>query len=434
MMSSSTADEAKDPKGLMGRLKQVVGRPAHLEPVDADSWYVVLDSEFHGPISRRTLAEVLAEHANDDETPLWSASHADEWTSVKDVPGLAAEVAACRTARAGREKVTHPSELAAFAASGSERPPPMRSSNSGEVDIGAALRAMSAKGAPINPDLALGVTITNAPAEPVSKRSPARMPSSSFGWLAGGVVLGGLAVLALVSPLLGTPAAATPESALPPVALAPSPIEPSPTEPPSAVAPIVAAAMPVAPVVVDPAMVVRVADERDEARAAVRAEEAAEPQVVGAAPPSLDEVFPAEAAPIEEAPIEEAPIEEAAPALVEEESAPSIDQLIARAVPTEPTAPPAVEEAPMARAAPTDAEVVRALDGVRDAVTACTPVHAVAALRITLNGRSGAVSGVYVDGVFSGTPVGSCIARAVRRAHVAPFSDATFTMSYPYRL
>jgi hypothetical protein len=51
-----------------------------------------------------------------------------------------------------------------------------------------------------------------------------------------------------------------------------------------------------------------------------------------------------------------------------------------------------------------------------------------------VSGSNGHVSNASVTGQFAGTPVGSCIARAVRGATFPRFANPTFTFSYPFRL
>jgi hypothetical protein len=39
-----------------------------------------------------------------------------------------------------------------------------------------------------------------------------------------------------------------------------------------------------------------------------------------------------------------------------------------------------------------------------------------------------------VSGPFAGTPVGSCVARAVRAARFPPFAEDRFEVTYPFQL
>jgi hypothetical protein len=45
---------------------------------------------------------------------------------------------------------------------------------------------------------------------------------------------------------------------------------------------------------------------------------------------------------------------------------------------------------------------------------------------------NGHVTSANVGGAFAGTSQASCIARAVRRATVPPFSRPSFTVNYPF--
>lgn len=101
------------------------------------------------------------------------------------------------------------------------------------------------------------------------------------------------------------------------------------------------------------------------------------------------------------------------------------------------TTTPAMEEAaPMAAsnlpATPSRADVGSALGGVRGQVSACGS-GGVANVAVTFR-SSGSVSSASVGGDFAGTPVASCISRAVRSARVPPFSNPSFSVTYPYRL
>lgn len=431
-MRSNAGDDASEPNRLTQR-----GGDGNLEPIDRERWYVVLDAELHGPISRRALARLLAEHPSDVETPLWSDACTDEWTTVHDVPGLADEVAACRATRTG---VTVPSAPVMFASS-SEPSPMVPASASGEVNIGAALRALAATAQFVTGK-------KNAAAQPVAA-SARRSRRSDWTVLASGVVLGGaIAFVAIdASRQRGHTADETsrptisrsvvvadaPAPSAPRLAVAGPPLAPS-TEPHGPATPVV-----VPPIVRadDGSAVAHYRGATRVARGAARGATAhARAETTDQETDELDELDELDDEP--EDPGDEATVEPDEPATPqapeEHPRARSIEELIIAAVPTEPAPTPARAETPVTRTAPTDAEVVRALDGVRAAVVACTPVHAVAALRVTVDGTTGRVTSVNVDGVFGGTPVGSCIAQAVRRARVAPFSEPSFTLSYPYRL
>jgi hypothetical protein len=64
-----------------------------------------------------------------------------------------------------------------------------------------------------------------------------------------------------------------------------------------------------------------------------------------------------------------------------------------------------------------------------DFATCAAGKPGVAELDLTINGN-GSVSHALVGGDFAGSPQGSCIARTVRRAHVAPFQQAKFRVLY----
>ena len=86
-------------------------------------------------------------------------------------------------------------------------------------------------------------------------------------------------------------------------------------------------------------------------------------------------------------------------------------------------------------ATPGRSDVVSAMSGVQGAVTACGGgEHGVATVSVSVSGSTGHVSNASVTGQFAGTPVGSCIARAVRGASFPHFRNPTFTFSYPFRI
>ncbi len=83
---------------------------------------------------------------------------------------------------------------------------------------------------------------------------------------------------------------------------------------------------------------------------------------------------------------------------------------------------------------PRDA-VRRALQGVAGRVRACKQGQSgIAQTAITFIGSTGRVGSARVTGQFAGTPVGSCVARAVRGARVPRFSRDRFPVNFPYRL
>jgi len=75
------------------------------------------------------------------------------------------------------------------------------------------------------------------------------------------------------------------------------------------------------------------------------------------------------------------------------------------------------------------------LQSVQGAVRACGQgQHGTATTAITIRGSTGRVTSARVSGQFQGTPVGSCVARAVRGARFPRFSRDTFNVTFPFRL
>jgi hypothetical protein len=87
--------------------------------------------------------------------------------------------------------------------------------------------------------------------------------------------------------------------------------------------------------------------------------------------------------------------------------------------------------------APPREQVRVAMESVRGSVLACSiqqenaPPTATITVTFAATGR---VTTANVGPPFSGTPAGSCMARAVRSATVGPFSASTFQVVYPFRL
>jgi predicted Zn finger-like uncharacterized protein len=86
--------------------------------------------------------------------------------------------------------------------------------------------------------------------------------------------------------------------------------------------------------------------------------------------------------------------------------------------------------------APSRNDVKTALQGVSGAVKACRKdAGGTAAVNVVFSGKTGRVSNSKVtSGPFKGTPVGSCIANAVKRARVPRFKQSSFKVTFPYRL
>lgn len=81
---------------------------------------------------------------------------------------------------------------------------------------------------------------------------------------------------------------------------------------------------------------------------------------------------------------------------------------------------------------PRDA-VARGLRSVQGAVRACGGgQHGTANTTVTISGSTGRVTSAQVSGQFAGTPVGSCVARAVRGAQFPRFRRPTFTVNFPF--
>lgn len=105
---------------------------------------------------------------------------------------------------------------------------------------------------------------------------------------------------------------------------------------------------------------------------------------------------------------------------------------------TTPPAPPpattAEEDRGALPATPDRSTIQTILEGRADAVSACAAgAHGLADVDVVIAG-SGRVTTATVNGTFAGTPVGSCIARAVRAATFPPFAQPRFEVTYPYHL
>lgn len=84
---------------------------------------------------------------------------------------------------------------------------------------------------------------------------------------------------------------------------------------------------------------------------------------------------------------------------------------------------------------PSRNDVLQALNKVKSAVSACGGGQSgVATTAITVSGSNGRVTSANVSGPFAGTPVGSCVARAVRRARFPKFKQSTFSVTFPFRI
>lgn len=106
--------------------------------------------------------------------------------------------------------------------------------------------------------------------------------------------------------------------------------------------------------------------------------------------------------------------------------------------------PPPLDTAPKLRPAegtaagglpskPSTGAVQAALGSVMGSAKACLAgSQAPADVRVTF-GSSGAVSAVNVGGAQAGTPAAQCVANALKHAHVAPFSDSSFSLGLQVR-
>lgn len=85
---------------------------------------------------------------------------------------------------------------------------------------------------------------------------------------------------------------------------------------------------------------------------------------------------------------------------------------------------------------PSRDDVKTALQGVSGAVQACRKDEGgTATVNVVFSGKTGrATSARVASGPFKGTPVGSCIESAVKRARLPRFQQSTFKVTFPYRL
>jgi predicted Zn finger-like uncharacterized protein len=84
---------------------------------------------------------------------------------------------------------------------------------------------------------------------------------------------------------------------------------------------------------------------------------------------------------------------------------------------------------------PTRDDVLSAMKGVTSAVQACGGGESgVAMSKVSVTGSTGKVASVDVGGAFANSPVGTCIAKEVRKAKFPRFSQPSFSFSYPFKL
>ena len=85
---------------------------------------------------------------------------------------------------------------------------------------------------------------------------------------------------------------------------------------------------------------------------------------------------------------------------------------------------------------PSRDDVKTALQGVSGAVRSCKKDEGgTATVDVVFSGKTGrATSARVASGPFKGTPIGSCIESAVKRARLPRFRQSTFKVTFPYRL
>lgn len=84
---------------------------------------------------------------------------------------------------------------------------------------------------------------------------------------------------------------------------------------------------------------------------------------------------------------------------------------------------------------PSRGDVTSALGSVASAVRTCGQgAHGMATTRIVFSGETGRVSDAQVTSASLSPEVRSCVARAVRGAHVPRFTQRTFSVNYPFSL
>lgn len=96
--------------------------------------------------------------------------------------------------------------------------------------------------------------------------------------------------------------------------------------------------------------------------------------------------------------------------------------------------PPAAADPGSLPETPDRDSIVAVMRAVEPLVRACAgEQRGVATVEVTV-GSSGRVRSALVTGFFSGTPEGSCVARAVRRARFPEFRRPTFSFTYRFQL
>ena len=84
---------------------------------------------------------------------------------------------------------------------------------------------------------------------------------------------------------------------------------------------------------------------------------------------------------------------------------------------------------------PSRAAITHAMEEITPAVQACgAGEHGQVTGTLIISGPTGRVTLATVSGAFAGTPVGACVARALRGATFPPITRPTYTITYPFRL
>jgi predicted Zn finger-like uncharacterized protein len=116
----------------------------------------------------------------------------------------------------------------------------------------------------------------------------------------------------------------------------------------------------------------------------------------------------------------------------------SLDDLLSTALGEKPKAaskPAAAAPSENLQSTPSREDVLGAMKGITSAVQACGGGQSgVAMAKVGVTGSTGKVSSVDVSGQFAGSPVGSCVAKEVRKAKFPKFSQSSFSFSYPFKI
>ncbi|HKP57130.1 MAG TPA: hypothetical protein VJV78_10430 [Polyangiales bacterium] len=159
------------------------------------------------------------------------------------------------------------------------------------------------------------------------------------------------------------------------------------------------------------------------------------PQPTAATRPVLPPSEPLASAKVPSTSTEPEPVVEAPaptpPPIAPAEHKPRVASKTVRKVAPPPPAPAPVDS--MAET-PSRSDVLNGLDRVRTSVQACAEGrNGVAEVDLTI-AANGVVTNALVGGDFGGTPQGSCIARAVRKARFPEFKQDRYRVLFPYVL